>query len=126
MKITIEVHSAQYAPWQEGDDERDRIDECTERYTFDNARECADWLEREGFGEPSESGPYRQHTWLSELDPYEDPGGVLTERSAHVEGESPEFNPRLWAAIVAVVSRRWTRYAGPYYVEHLNAFNVRV
>ncbi|WP_033293146.1 hypothetical protein [Amycolatopsis jejuensis] len=121
MKIAIDVHSAQYAPWNEGDEERERIGEDTESRTFDSARECADWLDREGFGDPSESGPVGRFTWLSELDPYENPEGVLTERSAHVERDSPGFSPRLWAAIVAVVSRRWTRYAGPYYVEQLHA-----
>lgn len=128
MSITVEVHSATYAPWQEGNDERERVDECTDSYSFDTARECADWLDREGFNSPSnDPGPYDRRTWLSELDPYEHPyTGVLTERSAHVEGNGPEFNPRLWAAIVASVSRRWTHYTGPYYVEHVNVFGVKL
>lgn len=116
MRITIEVHNAEYAPWEEDADERERLSEWTDTHTFDNATECADWLDREGFGVPShDPGPYDVRTWLSENDPYEHPySGVLTERSAHVYAGFP---PRLWAAIVARVSRRWTRYCGPYYVE---------
>jgi hypothetical protein len=128
MKITIEVHTATYAAWEEGADERERTDERTDSHSFDNARECADWLEGEGFGSPSaDPGPYDRRTWLSELKPYEDPyTGVLTERSAHVEGDGPDFNSRLWAAIVASVSRRWTHYVGPYYVERVNVFGVKL
>lgn len=116
MRITIEVHHATYAPWEEEADERDRLNEWTDTHEFDNATECADWLDREGFGLPScDPGPYDVRTWLNELDPYEHPySGVLTERSAHVYAG---FSPRLWAAIVARVSRPWTRYHGPYYVE---------
>ena len=125
--ITIEVHHADYAPWEtdgNGDviaDERERIREWTDTHTFDNARECADWLDREGFGVPSKDpGPYDHRTWLTENDPYEHPyTGVLTERSAHTFAGGA--HPRVWAAIVATVSRRWTRYAGPYYQEFSHA-----
>lgn len=125
--IALEIHTATYAPWQEGDDERERIGEDTKTMTFDNATECAWWLDREGFGSPSvHPGPYDRRTWLTENDPREDDEGVLTERSAHVEGNGPEFNPRLWAAIVASVSRQWTHYTGPYYVERVNVFGVKL
>lgn len=125
--ITIDLYAAEYAPWEDEADKREKIGEHSESLTFDNARECADWLEREGFGSPSvDPGPYDRRTWLSELDPYEHPyTGVLTERSVHLAID-PEFNPRVWAAIVASVTRRWTRYAGPYYVERVNCFGVRL
>lgn len=123
--ITIDVHNAEYAPWEENADERERLSEHSESLTFRNARECADWLEREGFGEPSVyPGPYGRHTWLSELDSYEHPHtGVLTERSVHLSVD-PTIHARVWAAIVATVTRQWTRYDGPYYVERVNAFGV--
>jgi hypothetical protein len=105
-KLEIHVYSAMFAPWEEGADERERVDEDTDHKVFDNARECADWLEREGFGVPSESRPFGFRTWLNECDPREDDWGVLTERSAHpVAGE---FHPRLWAAVVACVSEQKT------------------
>lgn len=113
MRISIDVHAVTYAPWEEGADERERLSEQTEEWTFDSARECADWLEREGFGEPSVSpGPYDWRTWVSELTPHEHPyTGCLTERTAH----QTHADPRVWAAIVASVCNRWTRYAGPYF-----------
>lgn len=124
MTITIDAHTATYAPWEEGADERERVGESSEEWTFDNARECADWLEREGFGSVSDPGPYWSRTWLSELDPYEHPyTGVLTERAVHAE---TTVDARLWAAIVHTVSRRYSGYTGPYYVERRNDFGVRV
>jgi hypothetical protein len=122
MKITMDVHTATYAPWEEGADERERIGESSETLTFDNARECADWLERQGLQSVSSTGPYWSRTWLSELDPYEDAEGVLTERSAHAEA----VDSRVWAAIVHTVSRAFSGYVGPYYVERRNDFGVRV
>lgn len=123
MKITIGVHHAAYAAWEDGADERERIDEWTDEHTFDNARECADWLEREGIQSVSESGPYTARTWLTDLDPYQHPhSDTLTERSAHSE----LTDARLWAAIVHTVSRRFSGYTGPYYVERRNVFDVRV
>ena len=114
MKITIDVHTAVYAPWEEGADARERIDESTEERTFDNARECAEWLESQGLQSVDSSGPYWSRTWLSELNPYEHPyTGVLTERSAHAETTVPA---RLWAAIVHSVSRKFSGYTGPYYI----------
>jgi hypothetical protein len=125
--VTITVHTAEYAPWEEGADERERISESSEDWTFDNARECAAWLENEGFGSPSDGRPYRSCTWLAELDPYEHPHtGVLIERSAHAE---TTVDARLWAAIVHTVSRvfsGYSGYTGPYYVERRNDFGVRV
>lgn len=126
--ITLEMYSETFAPWQEGDDERERIGEYSEQITFDNARECARWLDREGFGIPNvDPGPYDRRTWLKENDPYEHPHtAVLTERSIRADGNGPDFNPRLWAAIVASVSRQWTHYTGPYYVERVNVFGVKL
>jgi hypothetical protein len=126
--ITIEINTRVYAPWEDEADDRECIEESTEPKTFDTARECADWLIKEGLQSPSVSpGPYDRFTWLAELDPYEHPyTGTLTERSAHVEGEPAEFNPRLWAAIVHVVSRDFTHYSGPYYVERRNVFGTRL
>lgn len=123
MAIEITIHTATYAPWEEGADQRERIGEHSEEMSFDSARECADWLEKHGIQSPSQSGPYWSRTWLSELNPYEDDEGVLTERSAHAE---MTVDARLWAAIVHTVSQRWTRYVGPYYVERRNVDNVRV
>jgi hypothetical protein len=125
MAIQITVHRAFYAPQKEGADERERIDEQSNEITFDNASECADWLESEGIQSPSVyPGPYNSHTWLSDLDPYEHPyTGVLTEQSAHA---ATTVNARVWAAIVHTVSRSWTRYVGPYYVERVNDHGIRV
>lgn len=123
MAIEITVHRAFYAPWKEHADERERIGEESEEMSFDNARKCADWLEKHGIQSPSQSGPYRSRTWLSDLDAYEDGEGMLTKQSAHAE---TTVDARLWAAIVHTVSQRWTRYAGPYYVERRNVDDVRV
>jgi hypothetical protein len=105
MSIDIIVYATEYAPWEEDADEREVINEWSEEHTFDTARECATWLEREGFGEPSgfNGHAYDLNTWLDAY-PYEHPyTGVLTERSAHVSGNA---NPRVWSAIVASVSHR--------------------
>lgn len=125
MPIEITVHRAYYAPWEEGTDERERVKEESEEMTFDNARECADWLEQHGIQSPSQyPGPYWSRTWLSDLDAYEHPyTGVLMEQSAHAEAT---VNARLWAAIVQSVSRKYTRYEGPYYVERVNDHGIRV
>jgi hypothetical protein len=122
--IEIDVYTANYAPWEEDADEPERLDESSKTFTFDTAVDCADWLEREGFGWPSESGPYRFHTWLNELEPYQDPDtGSLTERWAHA-GQATDA--RVWAAIVASVSIPYTNYHGPYYVERINAFGYKI
>lgn len=120
--IEIEIYTAKYAPWADNEDERERVHESSETHHFGSAVDCADWLEREGFGWPSESGPYRFHTWLNELDehPY---SGVLTERSAHA-GQATDA--RVWAAIIASVSVLYTHYHGPYYVERINAFGYKI
>lgn len=125
MRIEITVHTAQYAPLEDGAEVRERVGEDSTEMTFDNARECADWLEQHGIQSPSDyPGPYWSHTWLSDLDPYEHPHtGVLFEQSAHAETTVPA---RLWAAIVHSVSRKWTRYDGPYFVERVNDFGVQV
>ncbi len=125
MKITIDVHTAEYAPWQEGEDDRERIGESSETMTFENARECADWLEREGLQSVSASGPYWSRTWLSDLDAYEHPyTGVLTEKSAHLTADGGDA--RVWAAIVHTVSQKFSGYAGPYYVERRNDLGYRI
>lgn len=55
--IEIEIYTAKYAPWEDNEDERERVGESSETHHFGSAVDCADWLEREGFGEPSESAP---------------------------------------------------------------------
>lgn len=124
--IEIEIYTAKYAPWVDNEDERERVDESSKTLTFESAVDCADWLEREGFGVPSESAPYRFHTWLNELDPYEHPySGVLTERSAHA-GQATDA--RVWAAIIASVSAPYVHRDSdvPYYVERINAFGYKI
>lgn len=127
MKIKVDLYSAIYAPLEEGADEREKIYEQSATIPFDNATECAHWLKRNGFDTPSvDPGPYDRRTWLSQSTPYEDlESGVLTEQTAALATD-PEFNPRLWAAIVASVTRQWTHYRGPYYVERVNVFGVKL
>lgn len=98
--IELNVHRSHYAPLEDGADERERLSTYSDTLTFDNARECADWLEREGLQAPSQSHGSDGRTWLSDVDAYEDPyTGILTEQSAHPRN----VHPRVWIAIVESV-----------------------
>jgi hypothetical protein len=104
MTYTLATYTNVFAPWQEGDDEREKISEDSDTETFERLSEVAEWLRKHGYQSPSISpGPYSLHTWLSELDPYEHPyTGTLTETTVHT-GDG--FTDRTWSAVVRAV--RW-------------------
>lgn len=106
--LEITMYETVYAPWKEGDDERERISEDEQNYRFDTARELADWLRMGGYQRTSKSAPFSERTWLTDVDPYEHPyTGVLYEYSVHLLRGSE----RLWAAVCASVS--WDKVVGP-------------
>lgn len=112
--LEVSFTTRYFAPFEEGADERELIREIWDQEIFESADELARVLEREGLQRPSMSGPYDGRTWLSDLDAYSDPyTDVLEEKSAFLEKGSP----RLWAHVVHHVSKRWTRYDGPAYIE---------
>lgn len=98
--LQINVYRSHFAPLEDGADERERLATYSDTLTFDNARECADWLTREGIQSPSDYPRAGARTWLSDVDAYEHPyTGILTEQSAHPRG----VNPRVWVAIIEAV-----------------------
>jgi hypothetical protein len=126
----VTVYATEYAEWEEGADERARIGTEENRASmvpdaFDVAEGetpvslAVAYLWREGIAEPSSTG-WRWGTWYREAAPYTHPyTGVLTERSAHLGGFTPDEERAVFDGIAvreqefrAEVARAWVRDLG--------------
>lgn len=122
MAITITIHSTVYAPWGEGDDERERLDSYSSEHvvTDDDIREAlaeGDTLPAhvasiltDGRGSgcyavyASDAPRVTERTWYS-AEAYEHPHtGELTETTYHLSG--PEWNVAMARDVATIV--KWS------------------
>jgi hypothetical protein len=107
MAYEITVYTTVYEPWEEGQDEPTQRGVDSVTHAFDHLAEVAEWLRGEGVQSPSESAPYRPHTWLSLADGSRPHGwdgnytGAFEELSAHM---SSGFTEREWLALLNSVA----------------------
>ena len=101
-RYSITVYTTTYGEWEEGADERPVLDTDSEVIEFDHLTEVAEYLSTEGVDSPSESAPYRLHTWLSLAagtapTAFGNYTGEDYAKSAHV---GHGFTAREWVAVV--------------------------
>lgn len=98
MKITI--YRTEYVPTEDGD--RDILREDQDTHEFDDPREAAEYLVKQGIDEPSSSPDYHHTVWWSD-DPYHHPEGYVVEQTAH--RDEPTTTDDQWYGV-------WVRLTG--------------
>lgn len=101
-RYSITTYTTVYGEWTEEADERPVLSTDSEVIEFDHLTEVAEYLSSEGVNSPSESAPYRLHTWLLLADGTAPTGfgnytGEEYEKSAHVRDG---FTAREWVAVI--------------------------
>ena len=95
-KYSLRCYTRVYAPWKEGQDEPEVINEREDIMRFDHIIEMMHWLDNNGFTQLSSSDRPDRRTWVTSpiyIDPYT---GEMDEVSAHAH----EISDREWAAVL--------------------------